>query len=97
MLSLHRLAPISKKACFYDDERNSRPSAAYKFKGDTEPNLSNVGGVIAQIKWGTIGTLGEQGMKDVILELTKKLEGRKEPEDKSFDMPENEYLFVEEE
>ena len=49
-----------------------------QFKGDTEPNLSNVGGVIAQIKWGTIGTLGEQGMKDVILELTKKLEGKKE-------------------
>jgi HK97 family phage prohead protease len=49
-----------------------------QFKKDTEPNLSNVGGVIAQIKWGTIGTLGEQGMKDVILELTKKLEGKKE-------------------
>ena len=49
-----------------------------QFKGNTEPNLSNVGGVIAQIKWGTIGTLGEQGMKDIILELTKKLEGKKE-------------------
>ena len=49
-----------------------------QFKGDSEPNLSNVGGVVAQIKWGTIGTLGEQGMKDVILELTKKLEGKKE-------------------
>jgi len=49
-----------------------------QFKGDTEPNLSNVAGVVAQIKWGTIGTLGEQGMKDVILELTKKLEGKKE-------------------
>ena len=49
-----------------------------QFEGDTEPNLSNVGGVVAQMKWGTIGTLGEQGMKDVILELTKKLEGKKE-------------------
>ena len=49
------------------------------------------------MKWGVIGTLGEQGMKDVILELTKKLEGRKEPEDKSYDMPDDEYLFVEEE
>ena len=49
-----------------------------QFKGDIEPNLSNVGGVVAQIKWGTIGTLGQQGMKDVILELTKKLEGKKE-------------------
>lgn len=49
-----------------------------QFEGDIDPNLSNVGGVVAQIKWGTIGTLGEQGMKDVILELTKKLEGKKE-------------------
>ena len=49
-----------------------------KFKGDTEPNLSNVAGVVAQMKWGVIGNLGEQGMKDVILELTKKLEGKKE-------------------
>ena len=49
-----------------------------KFKGDTEPNLSNVAGVVAQIKWGVIGNLGERGMKDVILELTKKLEGRKD-------------------
>ena len=30
------------------------------------------------MKWGTIGILGEQGMKDVILEMTKKLEGKKE-------------------
>ena len=46
--------------------------------GDLEPNLSNVGGVVAQIKWGVIGNLGEQRMKDVILELTKKLEGKKD-------------------
>ena len=50
--------------------------------GDLEPNLSNVAGVVALIKWGVINPkLGEQGMKDVILELTKKLEGRKELED----------------
>jgi hypothetical protein len=54
-----------------------------KFKGDAEPNLSNVAGVVAQIKWGVIGNLGMQGMKDVILELTKKLEGRKEPKNVS--------------
>ena len=46
--------------------------------GDLEPNLSNVGGVISQIKWGVIGNLGEQVMKDVILELVKKLEGKKD-------------------
>ena len=49
-----------------------------QFEGDTEPNLSNIGGVVAQMKWGTIGVLGEQGMKDVILQMTKKLEGKKE-------------------
>ena len=49
-----------------------------QFQGDDEPNLSNIGGVVAQMKWGTIGILGEQGMKDVILEMTKKLEGKKE-------------------
>ena len=50
--------------------------------GDLEPNLSNVAGVVALMKWGVINPkLGEQGMKDVILELTKKLEGRKDLED----------------
>jgi len=46
--------------------------------GDLEPNMSNVAGVVAQMKWGVIGAIGEQGMKDVILELVKKLEGKKE-------------------
>ena len=50
--------------------------------GDLEPNLSNVAGIVALLKWGVINPkLGEQGMKDVILELTKKLEGRKDLED----------------
>ena len=48
--------------------------------GKLEPNKSNVGGVIAQMKWGVIGTLGEQRMKDVVLELVKKLEGKKDDE-----------------
>jgi hypothetical protein len=26
-----------------------------QFEGDTEPNLSNIGGVVAQMKWGAIG------------------------------------------
>ena len=46
--------------------------------GDLEPNRGNVGGIVAQMKWGVTGTLGEQGMKDVILELVKKLEGKKD-------------------
>lgn len=51
--------------------------------GDLEPNRSNVAGIVAQMKWGVIGTLGEQGMKDVILELLKKLEGKKDDEERS--------------
>lgn len=46
--------------------------------GDLEPTRSNVAGVVAQMKWGVIGTLGEQNMKDVILELIKKMEGKKD-------------------
>ena len=46
--------------------------------GKLSPNLTKVAGVVAQLKWGVIGTLGEQGMKDVILELDKKLAGKKE-------------------
>lgn len=42
-----------------------------QFKGDKKARPSNIGGVIAQAKWGVIGTLGEQGMKDVILEAIK--------------------------
>jgi hypothetical protein len=50
--------------------------------GSKEPNLSNVAGVVALMKWGVINPkLGQQGMKDVILELTKKLEDRKQLED----------------
>ncbi len=42
--------------------------------GDKAGRPSNIGGVIAQAKWGVIGTLGEQGMKDVILEAIKYVE-----------------------
>ena len=48
-----------------------------KFKKDTEPNLSNVAGVVAQIKWGTIGNLGQSKMKSVINELKAKLDKKK--------------------
>ena len=47
--------------------------------GSLEPNLSNVKGIVALMKWGSVNPkLGISGMKAVILELTKKLEGRKE-------------------
>ena len=60
--------------------RHFRDGQAFK-SGSKSPNLSNVAGVVAQMKWGVVGTLGEQGMKDVILELTKKLEDKKEVDD----------------
>ena len=40
--------------------------------------MAKIGWGVAQMKWGAIGVLGEQGMKDGILEMTKKLEGKKE-------------------
>ena len=44
-----------------------------------EPNLSNIAGVVALMKWGSVNPkLGVQGMKDVILEVTKKLEDKKD-------------------
>ena len=36
--------------------------------GDKAARPSNIAGVIAQMKWGVIGNLGEQKMKDVVLE-----------------------------
>jgi HK97 family phage major capsid protein len=57
--------------------RHFRDGKQFKDDPSLQPNMSNVGGVVAQIKWGVIGTLGEQRMKDVILELTKKQEGKK--------------------
>ena len=56
--------------------RHFRDGQAFR-SGSKEPNLSNVAGVVAQMKWGVIGNLGKQGMKDVILEVIKKTEGRK--------------------
>jgi hypothetical protein len=54
--------------------------------GKTEPNASNIAGVVALIKWGAVNPkLGQQGMKDVILEVVKKLEGRKDPDAKDED------------
>lgn len=41
-----------------------------------EPTKSNVAGVVAQMKWGVIGTLDEQGMKNAVRDLIKKLEGK---------------------
>ncbi len=44
--------------------------------GDKAARPSNIAGVIAQMKWGVIGNLGEQRMKDVVLEAIKYKEGK---------------------
>ena len=55
--------------------RHFRDGSAFKDPSKS-PNLSNIAGVVAQMKWLTIGTLGEQGMKDVIMEVVKKREDK---------------------
>ena len=58
--------------------------------GKTTPNASNIAGVVALIKWGAVNPkLGQQGMKDVVLEVVKKLEGRQkfdEPPEEAYSM-----------
>lgn len=44
---------------------------------ELSPNLSNVAGIVAQIKWLAVGSLGERKMKSVINELKAKLEEQK--------------------
>tara|TARA_R110002020_G_scaffold89089_3_gene218037 strand:- start:2905 stop:4368 length:1464 start_codon:yes stop_codon:yes gene_type:complete len=44
-----------------------------QFKDDTSPNLSNIAGVVAQIKWACVGTLGEKRMKEVINTVKAKI------------------------
>jgi len=53
------------------------------FLDDSEkPTLSKIAGVVALIKWGAVNPdLGQSRMKEVILEMTKTLEGRKDPEE----------------
>lgn len=55
--------------------RHFRDGSAFKDPSKS-PNLSNIAGVVAQMKWLTIGTLGEQGMKDVVMEVVKKREDK---------------------
>ena len=44
--------------------------------GDKPARPYNIAGVIAQMKWGVIGNLGEQRMKEVVLEAIKYREGK---------------------
>lgn len=57
--------------------RHFEDGAQFK-SGDKKARPSNIAGVIAQIKWLVIGTLGEQKMKDVVLEAVKYLEDKED-------------------
>lgn len=46
--------------------------------GDKKARPSNIAGIVAQMKWLVIGTLGEQRMKDAILEAVKYLEDKED-------------------
>jgi len=54
---------------FEDGSQHSDP--------ELSPNLSNVAGIVAQIKWLAVGSLGEKKMKSVLNELKAKLEEQK--------------------
>lgn len=51
---------------------------------DESPNMSNVAGIVAQMKWGVIGNLGEARMKEIIGELVKKNDEREAPKNDRF-------------
>ena len=48
-----------------------------QFPGES-PTLSNIAGVVAAMKWGVILDIGESAMKDAVMELVKKREGKQE-------------------
>ena len=52
---------------------------------DTSPTLSNIAGVVAQMKWLVIGTLGERTMKDVVMDVIKKREDKRYHDDEDED------------
>src|SRR5210317_577852 len=45
---------------------------------ELSPNLSNVAGIVAQIKWLAVGILGERKMKAVLNELKAKIEEKRQ-------------------
>jgi signal peptide peptidase SppA len=47
-----------------------------QFKDGGSPNMSNIAGIIAQIKWGVVGTLGEKRMKAIVNEVKDKQKER---------------------
>ena len=58
-------------------EREAWAARHYKdgaqFQEDISVNESNIGGVVAQIKWGVVGVLGEAKMKATVNRLKRKM------------------------
>jgi HK97 family phage prohead protease len=55
--------------------RHFEDGAQFKDK-DLSPNISNIAGVVAQVKWGTVGVLGADRMVEVLNEMKVKIEER---------------------
>ena len=55
--------------------RHFEDGAQFKDK-ELTPNRSNVAGIVAQVKWGTVGTLGRARMIEVLDELKERQEER---------------------
>ena len=55
--------------------RHFEDGSQFKDK-DLSPNLSNIAGIVAQVKWGTVGVLGADRMLEILDEMKVKLEER---------------------
>ena len=55
--------------------RHFEDGAQFRDK-ELTPNRSNVAGIVAQVKWGTVGTLGRARMIEVLDELKERQEER---------------------
>jgi len=50
---------------------------AFTGSSPDEPNISNIAGVVAWVKWGVVGQLGEGRMKEVLNTMKKKIDAQK--------------------
>lgn len=58
--------------------RHFEDGKQFKDDPDLSPNISNVAGIVAQIKWLAVGVLGQSEMKRIINELKVKLDEKEE-------------------
>ena len=58
--------------------RHFEDGRQFKEDPDLSPNLSNIAGIVAQIKWLAVGTLGQSEMKRIINEVKAKQSERRQ-------------------